>query len=161
LQSNKRCWVLVVIGYGSTDQIFQTWTQFTARFLNDFPCFSNPADVRLKMSKTHRDSTESPSDYFYKMLAFSKKGELPDSAIRTHIINGINDYDLKRKVSNSFVLCNALVRDILAYSAHNVIKHNASQMSNKRDLNVSLHKPNSFLFTKRPFNDTVEVTVKC
>jgi len=77
------------------------------------------------MSKTHRDSTESPSDYFYKMLALGKKGE-PDSAICTHIINGINDYDLKRKVSNSYVSCNELLRYILAYSAHNIIKHYAS-----------------------------------
>nr|XP_041632306.1 uncharacterized protein LOC121502671 [Drosophila kikkawai]XP_041633177.1 uncharacterized protein LOC121503111 [Drosophila kikkawai] len=60
----------------STDQIFQTWPQFTERFLNDFPCLSNPADVHLKMSKTNRDSTESPSDYFYKMLALGKKGNL-------------------------------------------------------------------------------------
>jgi len=119
------------------------------------------ADVHHKMSKTHRDSTESPSDYFYKMLALSKKGELPDSAICTHIVNGINDYDLKRKVSNSYISCNELLRDILAYSAHNIITHNASQMSNKRDLNVNLHKPNSSLVTKRAFNDKVEVSVKC
>jgi len=90
----------------STDQIFQTWPQFTARFLNDFPCLSNRADVHLKMSKTKRDSTESPSDYFFKMLALGKKGELPDSAICTHIINRINDYDLKRKISNRYVSCN-------------------------------------------------------
>jgi len=34
-------------------------------------------------------------------------------------------------------------------------------MLNKRDLNVSLHKPNASLVTKRPFNDKVEVSVKC
>jgi len=81
-----------------------------------------PADVHLKMSKTNRDSTESPSYYFYNVLALGKKGELQDSAICTHTINGINDYDLKRKISN--FSCNELLRDILAYSVHNIIKHN-------------------------------------
>ncbi|XP_046868586.1 uncharacterized protein LOC124461037 [Drosophila willistoni] len=67
MQGAARYWV------DATDEIFQTWPEFVSKFLYDFPCISNAADVHLKMLKTKRETTESPQDYFYKMLAIGKK----------------------------------------------------------------------------------------
>lgn len=115
----------------SLQEVFLTWSQFTNKFLTDFPCFENPADVHIKMASTIRRPNETPQDYYYKMYALGKKGGLAESAIARHIINGINDLDLKRKISNEYQSCNQLLNDIHSYCNYNEVKNSTMVLPNK------------------------------
>ncbi|KAL7725161.1 hypothetical protein ACLKA6_018686, partial [Drosophila palustris] len=130
MQGAARYWIDTI------NDVVQTWPEFVQRFLDNFPHIENAADIHITMSKTRRAANESPQEYYYKMYSMGKKGELTDSEISTHIINGINDYDLKRKISNKYFVCKDLLTDILMYGAHNDIRHNSTNLS-KRVPNVS------------------------
>uniref|UniRef100_A0A034VRB3 Gag polyprotein n=1 Tax=Bactrocera dorsalis TaxID=27457 RepID=A0A034VRB3_BACDO len=99
--------------------VFVNWTQFVNKFLTDFPCMLNEADTHIKLSRTKRFQTESPVEYFYRMLALGNKGGLTEASIARHIVNGVNDNDLKRKISNEYNRCQDLLKDIMNYSVYN------------------------------------------
>ena len=58
---------------------------------------------------------ETPQEYYYKMYVIGKKRNLSDAGIEKHIVNGINDYNLKSKISNKYVSCNQLLNNIISY----------------------------------------------
>lgn len=89
------------------------------KFLQDFPHIDNAAYIHIKMSQTKCRANESPQEYYFRMFAISSKGNIPASAIARHIVNGINDPDLKHKISNEYFNCNQLYRDINSYCNYN------------------------------------------
>lgn len=80
---------------------------------------------------------ETPQEYYYKVYAIGKNGILSDAAIARHIVNGINDYNLKRKVSNEYVYCNQLLNDIISYYNYNQIKTPSTNNNNKMKSNIN------------------------
>ncbi|XP_036347329.1 uncharacterized protein LOC118756687 [Rhagoletis pomonella] len=106
----------------SLQEVFGTWQQFAKRFIDDFPCMVNSADVHIEMSRMKRQNNESPQEFFFKMQALGTKACMPENAIVRHVINGINDPDLKKKISNDYVQCTDLLRDINEYCVYNDIK---------------------------------------
>lgn len=62
---------------------------------------------------------EAPQDYYSRMLPMGKRGELSDSAISRHIINGVNEPDLKMEISNNYNECSELLRDVVTFGMHN------------------------------------------
>lgn len=105
----------------SLQTVFQSWQQFVETFLADFPHVENIADIHVKMSTTLRHQNESPQDYYFKMLSLGRNGSLPESAICRHIINGINDPNLKRIISKEYASCSSLLRDINCYCSYNTV----------------------------------------
>lgn len=115
----------------SLQEVFVTWPQFVHKFLLDFPCIINEADVHLKMTQTKRHNNESGQEYYYRMLALGAKGGLSDASICRHIINGVNDPDLRKKISNEYMRCQDLLRDITNYSVYNEVKSVPPKIGNK------------------------------
>ncbi|XP_036339767.1 uncharacterized protein K02A2.6-like [Rhagoletis pomonella] len=115
----------------SLQDVFISWPQFVNKFLLDFPCIENEADVHIKMAQTKRQSNESAQEFYYRMLALGAKGGLSDSSIARHIINGINDFDLRKKISNDYNRCQDLLRDIINFSIYNDVKNASAKSSFK------------------------------
>lgn len=113
LQGPAKYWV------DSLQYVFQTWQQFKNRFLMDFPFLENAADIHIKLSQTKRQFNETPQEFYFKMFALGTRGGLTEPEIARHIINGINDPNLKYKISNDYATCNALFRDICSYCNYN------------------------------------------
>ena len=91
------------------------------RFQLDFPYIVNPADVHIEMVNTKRLAHETPEEYVYKMVAIGRRAELPECAIAKHIINGINDIELRKHISKNYTNCNLLLQDISIYVQYNPV----------------------------------------
>ncbi|XP_049316921.1 uncharacterized protein LOC125779690 [Bactrocera dorsalis] len=99
--------------------VYTTWSAFSNRFIEDFPTLHSVADAHIKMSQMRRGENESPQEFYYRMVAYGNKCGIFENDIVAHIINGINDSALKRKISNSYTRCIDLLRDINNYSIYN------------------------------------------
>ncbi|XP_065358763.1 uncharacterized protein LOC135952674 [Calliphora vicina] len=139
----------------SLELVFRSWAEFVRKFINDFPCVENEADIHVKMSRTKRNGDESPQDYYYRMLAIGKRGGLSDSAISRHIINGINEPDLKMKISNNYCECSDLLRDIVTFCMHNEIKQST------KDTRIKGSTPTTVSYRNNYSDKRSENTVKC
>ncbi|XP_053968978.1 uncharacterized protein LOC128870388 [Anastrepha ludens] len=123
----------------SLQDVFISWAEFVHKFLLNFPCIENEADVHLKMAQTKRQTNESAQEFYYRMLALGSKGGLSDSSIARHIINGINDSDLRKKISNNYTHCQDLLSDIINFNIYNEVKTAPPKMVFKT--NASIEKP--------------------
>lgn len=91
------------------------------------------------------------------MVAIGSKAGLPESATVRHIINGINDVDLKRRISNDYIRCNDLLRDIINYCSYNEIKSTNQQTIRKNvPLSVTFSSAD-----KKPDNKKDITSVRC
>ena len=114
-------------------EVFGTWQQFKNKFLQDFPCEMNVADVHIEMMETKRKFHETPEEYYYKMLSLGRKGELSDDCIIKYTINGINHDDLKKQISKQFSNCNELLTAIRGYVNYNPIIQRTSTPARHRN----------------------------
>lgn len=114
-----------------SQEIFVSWQRFKLKFLQDFPCDDNVANVHIKLANLHRSANETPQEYFYKMMAIGNKAGLREEDIAHHIINGINDSDLRRIISKNYQRLNDLLRDINTYCEYNPVKNEQSYNRNK------------------------------
>uniref|UniRef100_A0A1I8NZF4 SAP domain-containing protein n=1 Tax=Stomoxys calcitrans TaxID=35570 RepID=A0A1I8NZF4_STOCA len=117
-----------------TQEIFVTWEQFRNKFLQDFPCDENPASVHIKLSKSYRYANESPQEYFYRMVAIGRRGCLREEEVAHHIINGINDSDLRKVISRRYLILNDLLQDINTYCGYNSIKYDGKNRNAENDM---------------------------
>lgn len=115
----------------SLQEVFLSWPQFVNKFLLDFPQNVNAADVHIRMAQTKRQFDETPQEYYYRMYAIGKRGNINESSIARHIVNGINDQGLKQKISNEYITCNQLLSDINAYCSYNEVRRVLNPISNK------------------------------
>ncbi|XP_073820590.1 uncharacterized protein [Musca autumnalis] len=115
----------------SVQEVFLTWPQFVNKFLSDFPQNEVAADVHIRMAQTKRQLNETPQEYYYRMYAIGKRGNLSESSIARHIVNGINDQGLKLKISNDYTTCNQLLSDINAYCSYNEVRRVLTPITNK------------------------------
>ena len=152
LQGPAKLWI------DSLQEVFVTWSQFVDKFLNDFPFSVNVSDVHIKMSRTFRQQNETFQEYYYKMLAIGNRGGIPESGIARHIINGINDFDLKKKISNGYQLID-LIRDIMSYCAYNEIK--LTQYNFKPKVQSYVANKNAIDQSDKHDKDKVNANVKC
>ncbi|XP_061395568.1 uncharacterized protein LOC133331186 [Musca vetustissima] len=114
-----------------SQEIFVTWEQFKNKFLLVFPCEENAASVHIKLSNSHRLANETPQEYFYKMMAIGNRGCLREEDIAHHIINGINDSDLRKVICKNYQKLNDLLKDINMYCEYNTIKNEHTYNRNR------------------------------
>ena len=100
---------------GSLQVVFSSWQQYVRKFLYAFPHEDNTADIHIRMSQMRRRFNKIPQEFYFRMYVLGARGNLPESAIARHIVNCINEPNLKRKISNEYMTCNQLLRDIHRY----------------------------------------------
>ncbi|XP_054746637.1 uncharacterized protein LOC129251298 [Anastrepha obliqua] len=123
----------------SLQDVFISGAEFVHKFLLNFPCIKNEADVHLKIAQAKRQNNESAQEFYYRMPALGSKGGLSDSSIARHIINGISDSDLRKKISNNYTHCQDLLNDIINFNIYNEVKTAPPKMVLKT--NASIEKP--------------------
>lgn len=74
------------------------------------------------MYQRRREINEKPAEYYYKMLAIGRRGELSDQAIIKYVIKSINNEDMKRHISKNYANCHELLVDIITYCQYSKIR---------------------------------------
>lgn len=73
----------------SSPAVFQTFEQFSAALMKQFPVSVDEADVHIKMMQSNRKFSETFDDYFYRMCALGRRGKLRESTIIKYIRKGL------------------------------------------------------------------------
>ncbi|TMW44929.1 hypothetical protein DOY81_009991 [Sarcophaga bullata] len=129
-----------------TQPIFNNWQDFMVAFMADFPSLVNSADIQMQMMNTQPKKNKTVIEHYYNILAIGRRGQLDDNAIIKYIVNGIDDYGLRKLLlAINFAKCAELLKSLQSvasnwraqFSKPNVLfkKNNneiiSEQMSNK------------------------------
>ncbi|XP_036318773.1 uncharacterized protein LOC118733478 [Rhagoletis pomonella] len=75
------------------------------------PIFKQCADIHIQLMHTRMNKTESLTEFYFKMLALGRRGNLEDNAIMRYIINGLSDDGLRKTLTAMhFVKCSDLLK---------------------------------------------------